>query len=165
VAFRVMFLNFISELENSEFYLKNGQKLLKKPVWVETREFKFCMNMLCLLQHQTSYSDLDFFEICLSVILRFLKFSWKNVNKKSKSVWVEAGELKFCMNMLHYDVFKGWFSDFEVLEKKAYSLVCNMWKVDTHQIFPFSYAFTTSASSFLKFISRCNIFIFLFWFS
>jgi hypothetical protein len=41
------------------------------------------------------------------------------------------------MNMLYYECFKAWFSDFEVLdvcrrflEKIANSLVCNMWKVD-----------------------------------
>jgi hypothetical protein len=67
--------------------------------------------------------------------------------KNSKSVCVEAGELKFCMNMLYYECFKARFSDFEVLdtfggflEKISDSLVCNMWKVDTCP---------TSASDFL----------------
>jgi hypothetical protein len=68
------------------------------------------------------------------------------MSKNSKSVCVEAGELKFCMNMLYYECFKTRFSDLEVfdicggfLEKIANLLVCNMWKVDTRP---------TSASDF-----------------
>jgi hypothetical protein len=74
------------------------------------------------------------------------KFLEKKCQKNSKSVCVQAGELKFCMNMLYYECFKAWFSDFEVLdicggclENIPISLVCNMWKVDTRP---------TSASDF-----------------
>jgi hypothetical protein len=77
-----------------------------------------------------------------------LKFSWKNVKIYSKVVCVRAGELKICMNMLYYECFKAWFSDFEILdicggflEKIANSLVCNLRKVDTRP---------TSASIFFK---------------
>jgi hypothetical protein len=54
------------------------------------------------------------------------------------NVCVEAGELKFYMNMLQCECFKVCFSDFDVLdicggflEKIADLLVCNKWKVDT----------------------------------
>jgi hypothetical protein len=75
-------------------------------------------------------------------------------------VWVEARELKFCMNMLYYECFKAWFSDFEILdiwvgflEKMANSQVCNTWKVDTRP---------TSASDFFRYkkpwnVNICNI--------
>jgi hypothetical protein len=32
--------------------------------------------------------------------MKILKFTWKMVKNVSKSVWVEARELKFCMNVL-----------------------------------------------------------------
>jgi hypothetical protein len=67
-----------------------------------------------------------------------MKNSWiflKKVKNYFKSVWIEAGELKFCMNMLYFECFEACLSDFEVLdifcgflEKIANSLVCNMWK-------------------------------------
>jgi hypothetical protein len=69
---------------------------ISKSFWVEARELKFRMNM----RHQTTYSDLFFFEIRLKVFLKNSEIYLKNGQKKSKSVWVEARELKFCMIML-----------------------------------------------------------------
>jgi hypothetical protein len=43
---------------------------------------------------------MDYFEIRLRVLLKNSEIHLKNGQKKSKSVWVEAGELKFVMNML-----------------------------------------------------------------
>jgi hypothetical protein len=59
-------------------------------VWVEARELKICMVMLCLLQHQTTYSDLDFFEIHLRVLLKNSEIFLENVNNLAISVWVET---------------------------------------------------------------------------
>jgi hypothetical protein len=46
------------------------------------------------------FSELDYFEIRSRVLLKNSEIYLKNGKKKSKSVWAEAGELKFCMNML-----------------------------------------------------------------
>jgi hypothetical protein len=84
----------------------------------------------------------EFFKSSFEIFEIFLK----KCKKKSKPVCVEAGELKFCRNMLYYECFIAWFSDFEVLDicggfmEKTNSQVCNMWKVETRAI---------SASEFL----------------
>jgi hypothetical protein len=52
-----------------------------------------------------------FFKIRLRVLLKFSEIFLKKCQKKSKSACVEAGELKFCMNMLYYESFKVLFSD------------------------------------------------------
>jgi hypothetical protein len=71
------------------------------------------MNMLYYFKLKTAYSDLDFFEIRLRVLLKNSEIILKKCQKKTLSVWVEAGELKICMNMLYYECFIAWFWDFE----------------------------------------------------
>jgi hypothetical protein len=56
--------------------------------------------MLCKLKHEKNYSDLDYFEIRLRVLLKNSEIYLKNGQKNSKSVWIEAVELKFGMNMV-----------------------------------------------------------------
>jgi hypothetical protein len=70
-----------------------------------------------LLDTQYAYLILKISEICLRVFLKKnLIFTWKNVKNLSKSVWVEAGELKFCMNMLYLFKLKTAYSDLELEE-------------------------------------------------
>jgi hypothetical protein len=56
-------------------------KNLSKSVWVKAIELKFCMNMLCKLQHETTYSDLDYFEIHLKDLLKISEVYLKNGQK------------------------------------------------------------------------------------
>jgi hypothetical protein len=49
-------------LKNLRTFFKNGQNL-SKSVWVEIRELKFCMNMLCYVEYEITYpSPRSFFK-------------------------------------------------------------------------------------------------------
>jgi hypothetical protein len=61
-----------------EIFLKKLFKNSAMSVWVEVRELKFCMNMLC-------YSDLDFFEIRLRVLLKNSAIFLKKSHQKNPS--------------------------------------------------------------------------------
>jgi hypothetical protein len=58
------------------------------------------MNIVYYFKLKTLYSDLDYFEIRLRVLLKNSEIFLKNVKIFTLSVWVEARELKFYMNML-----------------------------------------------------------------
>jgi hypothetical protein len=73
MAFGMLYLELVLELEIFQIFMRNFWNLLEKwlkklskSVWVEPRRFKFHMNM----KHQTTYSDLEFIEICLRVFLK-----------------------------------------------------------------------------------------------
>jgi hypothetical protein len=72
---------------------------VSKPVGVQARELKFCMNKLFWIKYEIAYSNLEYFEIRLSGFLKnpdiFLKKCQKCVE-----------ELKFCMNEQFNNVFK-----------------------------------------------------------
>jgi hypothetical protein len=72
-------------LKNSEIYLKNGKKGRLGVSW-RAGELKFGRNMLCLFKLKIAYPDLEFLEI--------------HLRNLAISVWVEARELKFSINML-----------------------------------------------------------------
>jgi hypothetical protein len=60
------------------------------------------MKILCLFKnHKPALSDVEFLEIGLRVFLKNSEFFLENGKNLSKSVFVEAGELIFCLNMLH----------------------------------------------------------------
>jgi hypothetical protein len=88
-------------------------KNMSMSVWVEARELKFCMNMLCLFKYEIAYSDLEFFGIHLRVFLKNPRIFFKNGQYMSKSVWVEARELKFYTNMLCLFKYEIAYSDLE----------------------------------------------------
>jgi hypothetical protein len=140
--------------KNLKVSWKNVQNLTIS-VWVKARWLKFCM-WTCFagwsMKLQTQLFDF-FWNSLKSSSGNFWNFLEK-LSKKSKSVCVEAEELKFCMNMLYYECFKTWLSDFEVLdicvgflEKIANLLVCNMCKIDTR---------LTSASDF-SILEHCGV--------
>jgi hypothetical protein len=68
-------------------------KILSKSIWEQTRELKFCMNMLSKFKYEIAYSNLEFFGIRSS---GFLKNPDIFLSKCQKCV----EELKFCMNEL-----------------------------------------------------------------
>jgi hypothetical protein len=52
-----------------------------KSVWVEVRELKFGMNMLCLVKYKIAYSGSEFFRICQRVFLKNPEIFFKNGQK------------------------------------------------------------------------------------
>jgi hypothetical protein len=62
-------------------------KNVSKPIWLQARALKICMNKHCWIKYEIAYPNLEFFEIRLRVFLKNLRIFFKNV---SKSVWVEA---------------------------------------------------------------------------
>jgi hypothetical protein len=76
-----VFLNFF------EFFLKKCLENFKS-VWVEAGELKYCMNMLCKLEHLNSYLDLDFLNSLKSYSEKF----WNLFEKLSKNFEVRLGK-------------------------------------------------------------------------
>jgi hypothetical protein len=56
-------------------------KNVSKSFWVEARELKFGMNMLCQVEYKIAYSDLEFFRICQRVFLKNTKIFLKKGQK------------------------------------------------------------------------------------
>jgi hypothetical protein len=79
--------------ENSWFFFSKMVKNVSKSVWVQARELKFYMNMLCFFKYEVVYSNLEFFEIRSSGFLKTFDYFLKKCQKC-------VVELKFCMNEL-----------------------------------------------------------------
>jgi hypothetical protein len=74
---------------------------LRQLDWIDappTQNFEI-LKSLEQTQESKTYSDFDYFEIRLRVLLKNSKIYLKNGQKISKSVWVETGKLKFGKNM------------------------------------------------------------------
>jgi hypothetical protein len=98
MPFGNLYSDFLSNFlqENLEFFLKknclspSGQKL-------ESWHFAWtCFARLCINLHTQIW---NFLEFALEFSWKILEFSSKMVNNLSKSVLIEARELKFCKNM------------------------------------------------------------------
>jgi hypothetical protein len=89
IKLRAQVLNFLEfAKEFSWKILKFSSKTIKngsKSVWVQARELKFCMNMLCLFEYEIAYSNLQFFEMQLSGFLKNPDIFLKNVKNVLKS--------------------------------------------------------------------------------
>jgi hypothetical protein len=61
-------------------------KNVSKPVWLQARELKFCMPMLCYFKYKIAYSGLDFFGIFYRVFLKNPEIFFKNGQNGQKFV-------------------------------------------------------------------------------
>jgi hypothetical protein len=68
---------------------------MSKKIWVEAGELKFSMNMLYYFKLKTTYSELEFFEIRLRVLLKNYKFFLKKCKKKLSPFGLKLESCKF----------------------------------------------------------------------